>query len=108
MLAGQTWPVRRALGLLMGFVLVGTGACGGKSEAGPAKSAAEQAVPVRVVLPEQRSLRETIDLTTTVGADVSVEIFAKATGRCTGVHVAVGDVVVPDAILLTLDEEEGD
>lgn len=106
MIALHTRSVRRAPALLLGILVLGTGACGEKSEAGPAKSTAEQAVPVRIVHPEHRSLRETIDLTTTVGADVSVDIFAKATGRCTAVLGEVGDVVEPDAVLLTLDEAE--
>ena len=87
-------------------LVLGAGGCGGRSEARPAKSAAEQAVPVRVVHPERRGLRETIDLTTNVAADVAVDIFAKTTARCTALHVTVGDVVDTGALLVSLDADE--
>ncbi len=87
------------------LAVLGSG-CGGRSEARQAKSAAEQAVPVRVLHPERRSLRETIALTTTVDADVAVDIYAKTTARCTELHVAVGDEVAAGTLLVSLDADE--
>lgn len=85
---------------------LGASGCGGRSEARQAKSAAEQAVPVRVVHPERRHLRETVDLTTNVEADVAVDIFAKTTARCTALYVAVGDEVTAGTLLVGLDQQE--
>jgi RND family efflux transporter MFP subunit len=85
--------------------LVVLAACSGPVE-GTGKSGADRALPVQIVMPEQRPMTRNVTLSATVEAYEVARLYAKVAGYVKAIDVDIGDRVEQGQALVTLEIPE--